>query len=105
MFYSIGSEQKNCYPHIFSSKKYENIQLCQYLIVLDILCIDGGPVEGENDLVGEPAVVEGVQVDELDVRKRLVPLGDAPAAFAAVNAAGEIKKSAIPPSQTMNCLN
>jgi hypothetical protein len=41
----------------------------KYLIIFDILCIDGRSVEGENNFVGESAIVEGVQVDELNVWK------------------------------------
>lgn len=70
----------------------------EYLIIFDILCIDSGPVEGENNFVGESAIVESVQVDELNVWKWLVAFGDAAAAFPAMNAAGEVKQGSIPAS-------
>ena len=62
-----------------------------YLIVFHVAWVAKGlPVKREDNLVSEPAVVEGVQVDELNVGQSLVPLGNVPAALAAVQAAGKV---------------
>ena len=60
------------------------------------------PVEGDDDLIGESAVVQSVEVDESDSRQQLIPFGHSPARLTTDQTACEVDQGAAPAADVVD---